>query len=415
MTIPVWPFKVQWDQPVLETFEWMTSILTSRSGAEQRMAQRITPRRMIDYPIQLHGNERAFFDIWMMKNSGMPWYVPIPSEGIAYPYGVAAGDVALPNLDLTYRSQQFAIGAMLVLQDHTFNCEMVEVTSLNGPGMVITPVQKNYPNGCTVSPAILGQITDSVTMTRKSGAVYEGTVRFMGLKQNRRALPAASGLTYMGFPVLTTRPNSANTLDYGYERPLNVLDNKTSIPVYKDPRGFATQTQKFDFFIYGLQERSDFMDMLYRLQGQLSPIWVPTFNDDLAPGAGWIDPDGYLGSVPYRTVAIEFKRDGTFNIRSAASGGSDIPRLLNTGSDIAQTSFMSLKRLGVDSIEISNYATSLGVATASLLFRDAPDLRVPGSYFKNPFNIVGDPTLATTNPPLDLVNPILVSGPSEAF
>jgi hypothetical protein len=44
-----------------------------------------------------------------------------------------------------------------------------------------------------------------------------------------------------------------------------------------------------------------------------------------------------------------------------------------------------LKRLDVDDIELQHYGTLDSAATVSVIFRDAPDLRVPASYAAQPF------------------------------
>jgi hypothetical protein len=56
-----------------------------------------------------------------------------------------------------------------------------------------------------------------------------------------------------------------------------------------------------------------------------------------------------------------------------------------SSATISQNAFVTLKRLDVDDIEIQHYADLNGVATVSVIFREAPDLRVPTSYAAQPF------------------------------
>lgn len=405
MTIPAWPFRPDWSSPIVETLEWLTAIQVSRSGAEQRQTLRLSPRRRIDYPVQLYGQERAFFDVWLMKNGGRPWYLPLPHENVTLTYAAQEADVFLP-FDTSYT--EFAVGGKAVLQGrNVFTSEVVEVTSVASNGIGVSALTKNYQNGLTIGPAVLGQITDDVSMNRPTGAVYHGTVRFQSLESLSRTPTADFPLTYLGYPVLTTQPNASEELEYDYTRKLSVIDNKMSVPRYVDRAATAFGTQKHDFFLFGRQERSNFRDLLYRLRGQSQPVWVPTFNDDLSPGQGWPDPDDILTSIPGRTVALQFNRNGTYEVLSSSSAGTVVTAPLYSNS-VARTSFMTLKRLNIDAIEFSHYAMLDGVATVSLQFRDAPDLRVAGSYFKNPF-ASSDPT-ASTQPSLDMTGTVTVSG-----
>lgn len=43
--IPVWPIEPNWNEPVKETLEWLTDIMTSPTGAEQRRCLRKYPRK----------------------------------------------------------------------------------------------------------------------------------------------------------------------------------------------------------------------------------------------------------------------------------------------------------------------------------------------------------------------------------
>jgi hypothetical protein len=81
MTLP-FPFPPDWSNTITERLSWLTAIQKSPTGAEQREALRLTPRRAIDYPLMLDAMERSYFDVLLAQNGGGKWWVPIPHEEV---------------------------------------------------------------------------------------------------------------------------------------------------------------------------------------------------------------------------------------------------------------------------------------------------------------------------------------------
>ena len=63
--LPIWTFRPNWSGGVTERLEWLTDVLPSRVGAEQRRGLRLSPRRSLEFQLLLHGEERTFFDLML--------------------------------------------------------------------------------------------------------------------------------------------------------------------------------------------------------------------------------------------------------------------------------------------------------------------------------------------------------------
>lgn len=390
MTIEqVWPFDIDWSGSVSEILEWKTAVLSSPLGAEQRFSSRIGPRRQLDLPYVVTGQERSLFDLCVMARGGTTrWVVPLPHE-IAHCGSVTAGQTVF-TLDTTDR--EFFLGGHVILRDDSSHVEALGIAGV-APGSVTTttPALLNYTAASSITPAVFGVLADAVTSSRETAQVQHGTVRFAVQEPNYwPPLTHTPGVlpTYDGgaggfaYPVLLREPNAITALDFSYERRWTNLDNDTGIPQYVDTaqRGFASQ--KYSWFLEGAAEQTAFRDLLYRLAGMRSPMWVPTFNDDVAPGHGYISPQGLFGSsvIPGRDRVITFNRDGSYAISGSAAevGDAGLPPWQFDFGTARRISFISLKRLATDSVEIVHHSDLKGVATVSLVLRDAPDLRVPG-------------------------------------
>lgn len=399
-TPAVWSFPMDWTNGYSETLEWKTAILTSQTGAEQRYAARLGPRRYLDLPFVVTGQERVYFDVMLMANGGRNWFVPLPHEVISVPPATAGQTLFYFDTGgREWRENGYAI----VRGHDSFHFEVVQII-LNAPtGLQVSPLVNDYALGCTITPAILARITDTVATKRYTGRVMSGTVRFIAVEPTywplqRRDLSSVPILgpplwTGLSAPVLLFQPNAVDTLDYSYERMINTLDADAGLPSYVDTanRGFTTQT--YSWFLNGVTERSNFRDLLFVLCGQRSPVWVPTFNDDLAPasGGGFPDPSHVLASVPGRTEepTATFYRDGTVGYGHALSYGNAannyVPPEIFDSANVARISFMSVKRLNTDSVEIMHNTDASGVATVTLPLRDAPDIRTPTGYTSVPW------------------------------
>jgi hypothetical protein len=380
MVLPIaWPFAPDWSNGVTERLSWLTAIQTSRSGAEQRQALRVAPRRQLDFPIVLTDQERSYFEVLMARNGGTAWNVPLPHEEISI------GPVPTGTMAFTFDTscREISVGTQMLLRDDGLHTEIVEVTSVTPTGITTTPTTVERA-AASITPTFLGLISDKPELSRRTGRVYTGTVRFLSMQAmawpaTARAL-AGFSTTFQTYPVLTHEPNAINDLTYGFERMWAPIDNSQSLPRYVDKSLRQFTSQQYEWFLYGRQAQQDFRDRLFYLQGRCKPLWVPTFNDDIAPGTGYPNPLGFESTPPPgREYIARFNRDGTVVCLAATAyaTGDRIPIAPFDGSSVLRNSFMALKRLDVDDIEILHHSDIDGVATVSAVFREAPNLRQP--------------------------------------
>lgn len=380
------PFRPDWSDGIIERLSWLTAIQTSRSGAEQRQALRIAPRRQIDVPVLLSGQERSYFEVLMARNGGSAWYAPLPHEEVSV--GLVTTEDTTIALDTAGR--EIAVGTKLLLRGRdALRSELVEVTSVASDSVSVSAVFGTYP-AATITPTFKAVISEKTDMARRTGRVYTGTVRFTAVEpliwplngRTPATLPTyRPGPTVPFYPILTQQPNAINDLTHSFERRWSTVDNSQSLPVYTDRTGRGFTSQQYSWFVYGRQEHLDFRDLLFALQGRAKPLWVPTFNDDLSIEQGYANPLGFLETTPPpgREYFAQFLYTGEVHgyAVTAYDGEDGIPSEVFNAGGVVRNSFMSLKRLDVDDIEILHHSTIDGVATASALFRDAPDLRLP--------------------------------------
>jgi hypothetical protein len=528
----IWPFEVDWSSTVSETLEWKTTILTSESGAEQRYAVRVTPRRFFEVAYLLTDYERTFFDLFLMSYGGSNFLFPIPTEFVYLRQSVMPGQTVFP---CDPRFMELNVGSTIaLLGDNVAINEMLTVSEIGANSITTSSPVRNYYGGrkARFAPCIVARVGEVGTWQRQAARVFKGNVKFNGAAAAvwppRAPLPAAAddmraaittaqtaadattadlatadaafeeseailsaadlayeasqnptslaelqaaqnvyntdllavqnatdalatanqavtdattallnfvqGLTLTtrlqnplpeftapgtdaSYPILLIEPDGSSALDYSYERIIKSIDNDSALPSYTDTAQRAYPGQKYVWWLYGRQDKANFRDWLYAIAGQRGAFWLPTFNDDLGT-LGLPDPNGLYSQQPGREYAIGFKVDGSTQI--IVTSPSSVTAYPAGDLDLTQftrISFLDLKRLNTDSIEIVHNADMDGVSTVTALARAAPDLRVVAGYepVPYPFILQADAnydggTTPVVQPPNPLTSVIVITG-----
>lgn len=402
--VPVWPFEPNWNRTFTQTLEWLTDVMTSPTGAEQRRAVRRYPRRMFEYDVLVDGPDRRLMDNLLVSFGGGDWYLPAWHEVEILAESVASGSVVLPMEDLVLTS--ITAGSVLVLfNGDVFRTELVEVASVAGSTINLTaPTTMTWVADTRVFPAYLAKMTDQPKPSRRTDAIVTTAVKFMMAEPGSTVPAPAGGLedVYRGFGVLSVAPDETDDLTAAYERILVDFDNRVALPRRRDTAQRAFTVQQHAWVLHGRSDLRQFEAIMHALRGKTIPIWIPTFMEDLrlatmigsADATMLVENSGYtlLGGPrgDREHVMIEVAEERFYRqITDAALDGSGREVLLLDQaigqdvliSDVHRICFMALMRLNQDSVQIEHHTDTRGTAAAVVNFRSAPDLRVPQEGF----------------------------------
>lgn len=401
--LPKWTLLPNWRTPVLERLESMTSVLTSRTGAEQRFAVRWSPRRYLEPMVTPAGPARTLFDMAVGTVGVSPWYVPLWHDRQDLAEALGAGDTSL-NAETLHR--EIKAGGFVMLWADEFTAEVLEVTSaVAGVITFAAGPAVEWPAGSRLYPCVRARLVDMPEMSRRGPAVLENSVRFMVDTDNDYVDPDVVSLpypTYLDFPVLTTRPDEGQDITHGHARLFDEIDGESGLLLRYDTAGIDFTTQQHQWLSLGRQEHAELRTLFYYLDGKRSPLWLPTFADDFTLVEDVLATDDALvvercGFTAYGGPRVGRDRlwialrDGTNIFReitgsSLAINGESIVLDSDVGtafavSDVARICFIALSRLDTDTVEINHHSDTEGASRVSLTFRSAPDIREAADWF----------------------------------
>lgn len=380
--ITAWALSPNWDKAVEERIEFKTDVLRAWSGAEQRRALRIAPRRFFDFDVMMQSRDRRFLEAQMFAWSTRVWALPIWPDGQRLSVGVAAGDSSV-TCDTVNRD--FVAGGMAIFASSAAIFEVVQVLGVTGTSISLkNPVQNTWPAQTRFYPARAARLEGFPRISRANADVSSASVGFRVVEPCDWA--SATGLpTYRGNPVLENSP-SEGELEMTYSRDAFMVDNETGALTIDDRAGVGMPTQSHDWFIQGRSARAAFRGLLYLLKGRQGEIWVPTYQLDLKLVSSvnttqtTIDVEGtgytlYMqGQVNRQDIRVELINGTILYRRITGSAVLDVnTERLSIDStlgvniaitDVRRISYMALSRLGSDSIQLDHHTAADGLATA---------------------------------------------------
>lgn len=379
-----------WEQPVRERLNWLTDVLTTQAGTEQRIGLRDAPRRAFEYALAtLSRHETNRLETMLLGWQSHLFAVPVWTDAQTLTADLPAGSLSIPCTTADY---EFASNGLALLWLAHDNYEAVEVDVVGGSALSLkSATLADWPAGARLYPIRLGRLPQRQGLTRETGYHLTGTVAFDFI-DNPGVAAADSGDVYAGFYVYLGRTNWADPTEIEAQRQLEILDYDTGAPWVDDLSGLASLLKSWHWL---LKTRADIIALrgwLAARSGKRVPFWSASQAVDLeviaAIGASdsaiTVRNVGYAryidGRADRRHLVIETLA-GTRYYRAitgsteidAASESLAIDSALGATlqpADIASVRFLHLVRLDSDEVEIAWHSGS--VAECSTMLRSLP-------------------------------------------
>lgn len=398
--LPLWTFRPNWKDGVLERLSFLTDVLPSTLGGEQRRALRLSPRREFEMNFNPIDSERSYFELFLHRLGSFEFMLPLYHDRGKLTSAIAAGATDIP-VDTAYR--EFTVGGLaLILGDDGFTYDKVSIEAIDGDSITVAPgsVTRTWPANSSIYPLRRARVEQESAVSGLTSRVAQGTIRFELTQANDLEDEGEWDRVYAGLPVLTKAPNRREVIDLTFLRNSLKVDNDHGLPELGDDAGRAFTVQTHMALMRGRAEHMAFRQMLYRLRGQQGGLWLPTFNEDikLARPAASADTRLNIKKIGYAYTG------GAVNGRDYALIRDQIVRITNTEAPLSSSeerlvlsgavgadllagstgSWLETVRLATDDIEIKHHTDTDGVAECNLSFRAFRNNRVPPAVFTHP-------------------------------
>ncbi|MBP8005342.1 MAG: hypothetical protein KAZ18_00340 [Acinetobacter sp.] len=381
-------FLVDWSKPVNESLQWLTNILQSSSGHEQRRSLRLAPRISYEADLLLHEQERQYFELIVVGWFDRTFAIPVWNHQLWLKTAHAAGGLVI-YCDTTHR--EFKPNRLAILRGETaFENETVEVESVLADRLILKrPLIRNWSAGTCLSPALTAQLETAPQLIKRTDRMMRTRVVFNVVEQvDYQQSPLAT--TYRTYPVLTEKPNESNDLTHSHERLFQTLDNNTARFLKVDTAKAAFQLYQYAWMTFGRQQQASLKNLFYSLRGSQKAIWIPTFSDDLTVTSNSVSTANSLTVKWCGYTRFALNELGKKDIRIELKNGQILHRRIVAAAEISTTeeqieldqnfdnvnkdtvisiSFMSLCRLSSDTVNIEHINDSDGTAKCAVTWR----------------------------------------------
>lgn len=431
--LPVFSFRPNWREPMLERLAFLTDVLAASEGAEQRRSLRPTPRRTFEADFLLTGPERAFWDLFINALGGGEVVAPLYWETVTLTSALTATTSDRINFDTSYREWAYHEGRLAILMGKTaMDYEVVEIADVDAGGVdLAAPVTRAWPKGTKLLPlrrAVLDQVGD---LDHKTAGTATVTAQLRVIGPNPWTPAADASPTYLTLPVFLSEPNWVEDLTTSMNREIALLDTEIGLTYQVDTLGRALLGQAHRWFLTGRQKLAGFRDLIYRHRGRAGAFWLPTFKADLrlvnSPGSGAtqieVENVGYLytGGPTSGREYIAIKHAGGTILRKVLSvvpGSTAATEKLNLDAALGlalspglvrRISFADVARFDTDDFEITHYGGVDAHHDASATFRTFKNTRTSPTPISFPIPVT-NMNAAPCGSPFTLVNPSFEDG-----
>lgn len=385
-----WGFAANWETPVIERLSWLTDVRVSTSGAEQRRALRIAPRRGFEFSVVTGDEERAFFDLALAAWDARVFALPLWHDAQRLEAPLLPGALEIPCRTEGFDFRQK--GLVFLRGKTAFDTEAAEILAVAPDRLTLKrPLISAWPIGTSICPSRAARLSERPEIVRHTDSLTTCAVSF-DVTEPCDWPEAWPNETYRGLPVLAERPDESEDLTHARERLLLTIDNAVGLPAVTDTARRAFQVQQHRWLLSGRAAHAAWRSLIYALRGRQRAIWLPTHAEDMmlaTQAAGTqmtIKRIGYvrfgLGTPGRDTLRIEMADGAVIYARvtgAAETGNTETltidPALPATiwPDDVVRISYLVLFRLADDDVRIEHLTDADGHARVSLTFRGVRD------------------------------------------
>lgn len=300
LSLPVFSVLPNWKDGIVERLSWLTDVMTSETGAEQRRAVRRHPRRSLEASFLRQRAQRARLDMFFVGVGEYECLVPLWHEQVKMLDGITAGASGVAFSTNSTHMREFRTGDLVLVNDgNPDDYMLLEVGEVEPSrfGWKESP-GRSWPIGTRIYPLREARIRDAPQLSSHTESVGSVQVRFELSKPDAR-VPSWGNTG--GNPTFGFRPSRKQSLTLSYSRKSFELDNSAGQVQVTDPGDAGAVMTRFGLTLFGRSATYAFRQFIAAARGRACHFYCPTFQADLE---ALEDIDGLTPTLQVRNVGL---------------------------------------------------------------------------------------------------------------
>ena len=273
--VAVFPFAPS--IPMMESLEWLTDIMTSKDGSEQRMSIRPIPRQGFKFDVVLKTEqEQARLDALMFLWAKRTWGVPIWGEMVEHNDNINIGDdtIYFDTTNADFRDDSYAI-----IWQSFDNYEAVQVETVASDSITLSKVVLNdWPGNKVIMPLRIGYMLSPSNLVYDADGLGKFNCGFI-IRYNKLISTYSAPVSYGGLPVLDASLEKGG-LELQTEADAKMTDFGLSDFTQFSDSDFNIYVQQHIFRKVGKAEIWKFRELLHSLYGRRGTCWIVSDKND---------------------------------------------------------------------------------------------------------------------------------------
>lgn len=400
--LPVFTFLPNWKDGITERLSWLTDILTSETGVEQRRSVRRYPRRTFEATILRADNPRSRLDMFLVGVGMGDFMFPIYHEQVhlgEYDPMLGTGVVQLPVGTMHMREWRLN-DLVLIMERDPSDFDILTVVDTDQVNERITLQSaaeiKVWTAGCRIIPLRQARFTDFPQMSMPVDRVGQARVRAELVDPETFPTPDWN----FDVPMWNMRPDRSEDVTLEYSRTIFEIDYGTGMRNRIDPGNTPYVGTKVALKLFGRERMWQYRRFLAAARGRAVRFYMPTFAKDVMPIANMdgltidVEDNGLVtflsGPQDCRMNLGVVFADGRPNVYreiiSALNLVSSAPPYRTVGiritldeamppitvGEVDRIMFIQPSRFDQDSFELYHYVDNGGAVGASFVTRSQP-------------------------------------------
>jgi hypothetical protein len=356
------PFRADWSSPVLHSLGYLTEVLTSRSGREQRRALRNKPRRRVEWRSLLRGADFRTFRSFLAARPEDDLYLADETRRLFNPISQESADTAITLDDAT--PDWVFDGAVLVIEHpFTHDRRLRTVSDLTGSVVTFsTALGADFPGGVVLRPCFKGVMAEQLSGTLLTSGVSQVPLAFEVDPGSEPApAPGLADATFNDLEVFEHRPNWSSPIEIEDAFTGETVDYQTGVLARHRPVAFPIEARRSQHLLRRQADFDQVLGVFHRAEGRRGEFYLPSGTTDIvlaatvASGASvWpvVDSgpisiaDAYDDHPIYRAFEVRMRSGAVHRFKvtgTSTSGGlSRLHTATNAPANIAPSDVLSI-------------------------------------------------------------------------